>query len=155
LEVIRAAGRVVRAGVGRWRLLRLLYSRIPTGGEVMERDQLERLLGGGDETSSAALSALRAGASYVVWDGTTSAESLAKIYGRRLRHTLRRGIETSGLARAVQRLDLHGQPIRLGQIRTPDGSWIFMLFLSEDDNTLVACTGVRQTQSDPARPGTC
>jgi hypothetical protein len=30
-----------------------------------------------------------------------------------------------------------------------------MLFLSEDDNTLVACTGVRQTQSDPARPGTC
>lgn len=75
----------------------------------MEQEQFERLLSGGDETSSAALSALRAGASHVVWEGTTSAESLATVYGRRLRHILRRGIETSGLARAVQRLDLYGR----------------------------------------------
>ncbi|MFF0445998.1 hypothetical protein ACFYT4_06205 [Streptomyces sp. NPDC004609] len=112
----------------------------------MEREQLERLLSGGDGTSSAALSALRAGASHIVWDGTASADSLAKIYGRRLRHTLRRGIETSGLAQAVQRLDLHGRSVRLGQIRTADGSWVFMLFLDEDGGTLVACTGVRQAQ---------
>ncbi|MGW1538908.1 hypothetical protein ACWCPM_01190 [Streptomyces sp. NPDC002309] len=120
----------------------------------MEREQLERLLSGGDDTSSAALSALRAGASHVVWDGTTSAESLAMIYGRRLRHTLRRGIETSGLVRAVQRLDLYARPIRLGQIRSADGSWIFMLFLDEDGSTLVACTGVRRTRSDLRRPDT-
>jgi hypothetical protein len=121
----------------------------PDGGEVMQREQLERLLCGGDETSSAALSALRAGASHVVWDGTTSAKSLATVYGRRRRHTLRKGIETSGLARAVQRLDLYGRPVRLGQIRTADGSWIFMLFLDKDGSTLVACTGVRQTQPGP------
>ncbi|MDX3575623.1 hypothetical protein [Streptomyces sp. FL07-04A] len=121
----------------------------------MEREQLELLLGGGDETSSAALSALRAGASHVVWDGTTSAKSLAMIYGRRLRHTLRGGIETSGLARAVQRLDLHGGPVRLGQIRTADGSWVFMLFLDQDATTLLACTGVRQSQPGPARPDDC
>ncbi|MCI3240496.1 hypothetical protein MQN93_12250 [Streptomyces sp. 7R016] len=122
----------------------------------MEREQLERLLtGGGDETSAAALSALYGGASHVVWDGTTSAESLATIYGRRLRLTLRRGTETTGLARAVQRLDQYGRPVRLGQIRTADGSWVFMLFLDEDGNTLVACTGVRQTQPGPPRPGTC
>ncbi|MGI5140237.1 MULTISPECIES: hypothetical protein [unclassified Streptomyces] len=47
----------------------LLYSRIRTRGEVMEREQLERLLGGGDETSLAALAALRTGASHFVWDG--------------------------------------------------------------------------------------
>ncbi|MEU6648641.1 hypothetical protein ABZ904_04125 [Streptomyces sp. NPDC046900] len=117
----------------------------------MERVQLERLLDGGDETSLAALAALRAGASHVVWDGTTSAESLAKIYGRRLRLTRRKGIETSGLERAVQGLDLYGRPVRLGQIRTADGSWIFMLFLDEDGSTLVACTGVRHTQPGPAR----
>jgi hypothetical protein len=35
----------------------------------MEREQLERLLGGGDETSLAALAALRTGASHFVWDG--------------------------------------------------------------------------------------
>ncbi|MGW2891575.1 hypothetical protein ACWDDN_41010 [Streptomyces griseoruber] len=121
----------------------------------MEREQLERLLGGGDDTSSAALAALRAGASYVVWDGTTSPKSLATVYGRRLCHTLRRGIETSGLARAVQRLDLYSRPVRLGQIRTADGSWIFMLFLDADGSTLVACTGVRQSQPGAARPDTC
>jgi hypothetical protein len=121
----------------------------------MEREQLERLLRGGDDTSSAALAALRADASYVVWDGTTSPKSLATVYGRRLRHTLRRGIETSGLARAVQRLDLCSQPVRLGQIRTADESRIFMLFLDADGSTLVACTGVRQSQPDSARPDTC
>jgi hypothetical protein len=133
----------------------LLYSRILTGGEAMEREQLERLLDGGDDTSLAALSALRADASHVVGDGTTPAEPLATIYGRRLRHTVRRGIETSGLARAVQRLDLYGRPVRLGQIRTADGSWVFMLFLDEDGSTVVACTGVRQTQPGPARPDAC
>jgi hypothetical protein len=121
----------------------------------MELEQLERLLGDGDDTSSAALSALRAGASYVVWDGTPSAKSLATIYGRQLRHTLRRGIETSGLARAVQRLDLYGRPVRLGQIRTADGPWTFILFLDENGSTLVACTGVRQIPPGAARPDTC
>ncbi|MFE2032961.1 hypothetical protein ACFXBB_06805 [Streptomyces scopuliridis] len=121
----------------------------------MEREQLERLLDGGDDTSSAASAALRAGGSQVVWDGTTSPKSLAAVYGRRLRHTLRRGIETSGLAQAVQRLDLYGRPVRLGQIRTTDGSWVFMLFLDEEGSTLVACTGVRQTQPGPPRPDTC
>ncbi len=29
-----------------------------------------------------------------------------------------------------------------------------MLFLDEDGNTLVACTGVRQTQPGPPRPDT-
>ncbi|MEV0935592.1 hypothetical protein ACIBMX_21790 [Streptomyces phaeochromogenes] len=127
----------------------------PNRGDAMEREQLERLLGGGDETSLAALSALRAGASYVMWDGTTSAKQHATVYGRRLRHALRKGIETSGLARAVQRLDLYGRPVRLGQIRTADGSWIFMLFLDEDGGTLVACTGVRQTQPHPLQPEPC
>jgi hypothetical protein len=58
----------------------------------MEREQLERLLCDGDDTSSAALTALRAGASCVIWDGTTSSKSLATVYARRLRHTVRRGI---------------------------------------------------------------
>ncbi|MFI9392146.1 hypothetical protein ACIG53_14835 [Streptomyces bauhiniae] len=121
----------------------------------MEREQLERLLGGGDDTSAAALAALRADASYVVWDGMTSPKALATVYGRRLRHTLRKGIETSGLAQAVRRLDLYSRPVRLGQIRTADGSWIFMLFLDADGSTLLACTGVRRSQPGSARPDTC
>ncbi|MGF0170199.1 hypothetical protein ACQF36_06615 [Streptomyces sp. Marseille-Q5077] len=115
----------------------------------MEREELERLLGDGDETSSAARAALRAGASHIVWDGTTSPESLARIYGRRLKHTIRKGIETSGLEQAVQRLARHDRPVRLGQIRAADGSWVFMLFLDQDSSVLVACTGVRQTSPEP------
>ena len=44
---------------------------------IMERHLLVRLLAGGDEASVAALAALRSGATYVVWDGTPPAESLA------------------------------------------------------------------------------
>ncbi|MEW2258632.1 hypothetical protein [Streptomyces sp. NPDC047869] len=112
----------------------------------MERERLERLLVGSDEASVAALVALRCGGSYVVWDGAVSAASPARVYGRRLLHTRRRGIETTNLERAVQLLTRHQQPVRLGQIRTADGSWTFMLFLTDDGTRLIACTGVRRTQ---------
>ncbi|MFI6244838.1 hypothetical protein [Streptomyces sp. NPDC051016] len=110
----------------------------------MERELLERLLVGNDEASMAALAALRCGGSHVVWDETTASEPLALIYGRRLRHTRRRRIETKNLARAVELLGRHQRPVRLGQIRAADGSWTFMLFLTEDGSRLIACTGVRR-----------
>jgi hypothetical protein len=112
----------------------------------MEREILERLLIGTDEASVGALTALNCGGSHVVWEGTTSAESLALVYGRRLRLTSRRGVETVNLERAVELLGQHRQPVRLGQIRTADASWTFMLFLTEDGNRLITCTGVRRTQ---------
>jgi len=110
----------------------------------MERELLERLLIGNDDASVAALAALRCGGSHMVWDGTTASEPLALIYGRRLRHTRRRGIETKNLARAVELLSRHQRPVRLGQIRAADGSWTFMLFLTEDGSRLITCTGVRR-----------
>ncbi|WP_406270344.1 hypothetical protein OHT93_18480 [Streptomyces sp. NBC_00191] len=110
----------------------------------MERDLLALLLADDDDASVAALAALRSGASYVVWDGAPPSEALAQVYGRRLRHTRRKGIETLGLQRAVQLLRQHDQLVRLGQVRTTDGAWVFMLFLIEDGSALVACTGVRQ-----------
>lgn len=133
----------------------LLYSTIGAGGGGVQRERLEQLLSGDDETSVAALAALRASASYVVWDGTTPAESLARVYERRLRHTLQKGIETYGLEQAVQRLNRYGGPVRLGQIRATDESWIFILFLAQDGGTLVACTGVRQAQLGPPPSDAC
>ncbi|WP_234967517.1 hypothetical protein [Streptomyces collinus] len=111
----------------------------------VERERLERLLVGGDEASVAALAALRCGGPYMVWDGATSAQSLALVYGRRLRLTRRRGAQTTNLERTVQLLSLHQQPVRLGQIRAADGSCTFMLFLTEDGSRLIACTSVRRT----------
>jgi hypothetical protein len=46
----------------------------------------------------------------------------------------------------VDLLGRHGQPVRLGQIRTADASWTFMLFLTEDGSRLITCAGVRRTQ---------
>ncbi|MFG2227683.1 hypothetical protein [Streptomyces sp. NPDC048644] len=121
----------------------LLYSRIAVG-VAMELEPLAQLLAGDDEASVAALDSLRGGASYVVWDGASSAKSLAQVYKRRLLHTRRKGIETLGLERAVQLLDRYDQPVRLGQVKAADRAWTFMLFLTENGGALVACTGVRQ-----------
>lgn len=110
----------------------------------MQREQLEQLLVGDDQASVDALAALRNGGSFVVWNGAGPAESLARVYGRRLRHTRRKGTETTGLERAVRLLRQHGEPVRLGQIRPADGSWTFMLFITEDSSAVVACTGVRR-----------
>lgn len=106
----------------------------------MGREQLERLLGGGDDTSSAA------------W--LPSAPALLPSSGRRPQpsHSRRSTGACSvspfaeawgppGLARAVQRLALYGGTVRLGQIRTTDGLRVFMLFLAEGSSTLVECTG--------------
>ncbi len=115
------------------------------GVRAVERGLLERLLVGSDEASVAALAALRGGGSHAVWDGATSAESLFHVYARRLRYTRRRGVETTNLARAMELLGRHRYPVRLGQIMAADGSWAFMLFLTEDGSSLIACTGVRRT----------
>ncbi|MEV6012524.1 hypothetical protein AB0M29_37740 [Streptomyces sp. NPDC051976] len=114
----------------------------------MEREQLEKLLSGSDAASAAALAALRSGASYVIWDGAASAEPVAHIYEQRLQHTRRKGIDTVGLERAVTLLAHQDRPIGMGQMRAADGSWVFILFLSEDHTALVACTGVRQRVRD-------
>ncbi|WP_436956587.1 hypothetical protein [Streptomyces sp. SudanB182_2057] len=129
-----------------WLLYPALVQQNPGGGWGwrVERELLERLLVGDDEASVAALAALRCGGSYVIWDGTPAAESLAHIYARRLRHTRRRGIETTNLAHAVDLLGRHQHPVRLGQIRAADSAWTFMLFLTEDGSRLIACTGVRR-----------
>ncbi|MFF5147441.1 hypothetical protein ACFY6U_48325 [Streptomyces sp. NPDC013157] len=128
-----------------WLLYPAAVEQDPGAGGGVERELLERLLVGDDDASVAALAALRCGGFHVVWEGTTAAEPLALIYGRRLRHTRRRGIETKNLARAVELLGRHQQPVRVGQIAAADGSWTFMLFLTEYDGRLIACTGVRRT----------
>ncbi|WP_265569213.1 hypothetical protein [Streptomyces hygroscopicus] len=127
-----------------WLLHSAAVRQDPGGGDGIDREALERLLVGKDEASSAALAVLRSGGSHVVWDRTTSAESLAHIYGRRLRHTRWKGIELTNLERTVELLGRHQQAVRLGQITAPDRSWVYMLFLTEDGSRLIACTGVRQ-----------
>ncbi|KUN37422.1 hypothetical protein AQJ30_17340 [Streptomyces longwoodensis] len=112
----------------------------------MEQHRIADLLQDGSEVTALARAALLDGGVGVVWEGTTASESLARIYRRRLGLTQRTGQETLGLERAVELLDSHPSPIRLGQVTSPDGQWVYMLFLSADAQSLIACTGVRQSR---------
>lgn len=102
------------------------------------------LVSDGSEAAAKAHAALLAGGTGVVWDGTAAPEQVARIYRRRLRRTRRTGQETAGLEDAVDRLVAHQLPVRLGQVTSADGAWVYLLFLSQDARTLLACTGVRR-----------
>ncbi|MFI9262294.1 hypothetical protein ACIGT4_32020 [Streptomyces sioyaensis] len=104
------------------------------------------LLLDGSEVTAQARDALLCGGVGVVWNGTAPAQSLARIYRRRLGLTRRTGQETLGLERAVEVLSSYRLPTRLGQITAPDDLWVYMLFLSEDAQSLIVCTGVRKPQ---------
>ncbi|MEW2318344.1 hypothetical protein [Streptomyces bauhiniae] len=111
----------------------------------MNPTQLAALLEShGTETAARARAALLDGGTGVVWDGAAAPEQLARIYRRRLRRTRRTGQETAGLEDAVDRLAAHRLPVRLGQVTSADGAWTYLLFLSQDARTLLACTGVRR-----------
>ncbi|WP_202449194.1 hypothetical protein [Streptomyces sp. SID2999] len=109
----------------------------------------------GSETAAKARAALPAGGTGIVWDGTAAPEQLARIYCRRLRLTRRTGQETAALEHTVDRLAAHHLPVRLGQVTSADGAWTYLLFLSQDARTLLACTGVRRrgvgTRPNPRR----
>lgn len=113
-----------------------------TYGGAVERSELARVLAGNAVATTAARLAVSSGASYVVWDGLSSADVLVGIYGRRLRHTLRTGQRTLDLEKAVEQLRRCDQPLLMGQIN--DGEWVFMIFIRADSQTLVACTGVKR-----------
>ncbi|TGN73962.1 hypothetical protein E5083_24610 [Streptomyces bauhiniae] len=111
----------------------------------MNPTQLAALLKShGTEPAARARAALLAGGPCIVWDGTTAPEQLAHLYRRRLRLTRRTGQETAGLEHAVDRLAAHHLPVRLGQVTSADGTWVYLLFLSQDARTLLTCTGVRR-----------
>lgn len=111
---------------------------------TVDRDVLIRLLTEGAEAMTAARAALLEGGTHMIWEGSPPAGSLAQLYERRLRRTRRIGQETSGLDQAVQQLRQHEEPVQLGRVDAPDGSWVFMLFLDQEGQSIIACTGVRQ-----------
>ncbi|MGW8375183.1 hypothetical protein [Streptomyces sp. ODS28] len=118
-------------------------------GGGMDRSELDRLLAGnGTRAAEAAREALGDTGNFAVWEGAVPARHLARIYGRRLRHTRRTGQRTLGLEDAVNRLDAHRLPVSLGQITAEDRSWHFVLFLTEGHEEIVSCTGVRTAEPE-------
>ncbi|MFI8264492.1 hypothetical protein [Streptomyces sp. NPDC085665] len=116
----------------------------------MERHELMRLLAGDDAASKAALAALADGGEYVVWEaGPRLSDGHAGTFAIRHRRMQRKGAETLGWERAVELLRERAQPIRIGQIKACDRSWIYTFFLTEDGGDLIACAGVRRPDGAP------
>ncbi|MFF4100539.1 hypothetical protein [Streptomyces sp. NPDC001903] len=116
----------------------------------MERHELMRLLAGDGAASKAALAALTAGADYDVWEaGARPSDSHAGTFAIRHRCMQRKGAETLGWERAVELLRERAEPIRIGQVKASDGSWIYTFFITEDGGDLIACAGVRRPDGAP------
>ncbi|MEU6657822.1 hypothetical protein [Streptomyces sp. NPDC046821] len=112
----------------------------------MNRAELAGMLNGRSEACEPAKAALLGGGDFVVWDGTAPGQRLADVYAARDRRARKRGTETLALSATVDILTQYGTtPLRPGCIFSPDRTWAFMLFLTEDARSILACTGVRRT----------
>ncbi|MFJ3235998.1 hypothetical protein [Streptomyces sp. NPDC086787] len=113
----------------------------------MDRAELAGMLGDQTTACEAAREALFAGGDFVVWDGRVPSQQLASIYAARLRRARKRGAETLALPSTVDILTrLEAAQVRIGCIFSPDRTWAFILFLSDDADAVLACTGVRRAE---------
>ena len=112
----------------------------------MNRADLAEMLNQQTTACGPAKAALLGGGDFVIWDGNVPGQQLASIYAARHRRARKRGTETLALSATVDILTQHSTaPLRIGCIFTPDRTWAFMLFLSEDASVILAFTGVRKT----------
>jgi hypothetical protein len=110
---------------------------------AVKRGTLIALLKGAGEAHEACRAALGAGAGFDIHDGLIPASQLAATYGLRNEITQEAGIPTLGFAQAVEHLRGAGdQALRLGSVRVQDPPYYFLLFLSVDASSVVACIGV-------------
>jgi hypothetical protein len=117
----------------------------------VNRDHLAELLDGPGYATSACRHALLDGADFIVWDGRTPASGMLPAYERREAHTIARGIPTLGFPEALASLrGLGTEPVQLGQVTVTDPPYLFMLFLTADASSVVACLGVDQVATGRA-----
>jgi hypothetical protein len=110
-------------------------------GHSMERDQLAQLLDGSSSVSEACRRALAGGA------------ELLPAYERRRAATVAQGTTTVGFPETLAALRYAGkQRVQLGQVTTTEPPYMYMVFLSGDPVTVVACLGIdkdrRPAQTD-------
>ena len=114
----------------------------------MERTELAQLFDTSDTASGACRHALLGGADYIVWEDPVPADRILPAYERRALRTVAAGVPTVGFAEAMASLRRIGtQPVRLGQVTGTDPPFLYMLFLTDDASTVVACLGIDQEKN--------
>ena len=111
----------------------------------MDRAELAGMLDDQAAACEPARAALLGGGDFVAWDGSVPSQQLAGIYTARFRWARKRGTETLALSSTVDILArLETAQLKIGCIFAPDRPWAFMLFLTNDADAVLACTGIRR-----------
>lgn len=116
-------------------------------GRHVERNQLAELLEGPSYASSACRHALLDGARFLLWEGSTPADRMVPAYERKEALAAAEGTATLGFSEALVALRAAGtKQLRLGQVTLANPPYRFMVFLSDDPESVVACLGVEGEQ---------
>ena len=109
----------------------------------MDRDDLAHLLTDTSYASAACRHALLDGANFILWTGSNAADRMLPAYERRGARAVATGVPTLGLTEALDGLRRAGtDPIQLGQVNVASPPYTFMIFLSGEPMSVIACFGV-------------
>jgi hypothetical protein len=109
----------------------------------MNHDRVNQLLDGGSDAACACRSALDEGAELILWDGSAPADRMLAAYRRRHARVTADAVESIGFAKALADLEAAGtSELKLGQVTADEPAYTYMLFLTREPASLVACVGI-------------
>jgi hypothetical protein len=109
----------------------------------MDQQSLTQLLDGTSEAGSACRSALLDGADLILWQGTAPADRMLAAYRRRQAQAVNDAVDSVGFDQALDDLRRAGtNQLNLGQVTAADPAYTYMVFMTYDPPTLIACLGI-------------
>jgi hypothetical protein len=112
----------------------------------MDQKTLTRLLNHSNEAGEACRDALLDGADLILWRGAAPADRMLAAYRRRHARTIADAVESIGFTEALDDLRRAGtRQLHLGQVTAIDPNYVYMIFMTNEPETLVACLGIART----------
>jgi hypothetical protein len=116
----------------------------------LDRETLRNLLTVEEDTFRACRESLEHGARFEIWGNGVSTMALANLYARRARTMQRLSQPSVGLPKAVEKLrSCDAAMLSIGFVDDrANGGYYFQLFLLTDLSEVVACFGVKASDSE-------
>jgi hypothetical protein len=113
----------------------------------MDQERLAQLLDHGNEAGLACRDALLDGAELILWRGSAPADRMLAAYRRRHARTVADAVDSIGFTEALDDLrDAGTRELDLGQVTVADPAYVYMIFMTADPPTLVACLGIARSK---------
>ncbi len=109
----------------------------------MDQEHLIQLLNHSNEAGSTCRDALLDGAELILWRGSAPADRMLAAYRRRHARTVADAVGSIGFTEALDDLSRAGtRELSLGQVTATDPAYVYMIFMTAEPATLVACVGI-------------